>query len=519
MPRLQHFLRGLGSSYLLLLANTISTLVSLPLALSFLERGEFTVWLVVIQTGTYLSLIDLGTSGSGIRLLIDYKDNPGKGEYGSLIQSMCLVQIAQAVVIFFGGLACANVLPGLLKNIPPGLVDEFRVLWIWQVTFLAFSFAFRTGNQVLHAHQRIDISNYANIGSAVLNVLVLLLCLRAGLRLYSFVIAQGVSVLFALATTNAACFWLKLWPPAEALGRVTRRHLNQLFALAGEFFLIILGATIIIGSQGLLLTRLHSLDSALIWSIMTKPFTLCQQIVTRLVGGAATAFAEMSVRGELDRLWKRYRAVFELSVLAAGYFAVLIAFGNDALVTVWTKKPIFWDPVNNWLLFAWLILLIQSACHTSLLLHCKQAKLLKLVYFGEAAVFLSSAVVVVPRWGITGMLICSVLCTALFSAMFGAREVSKLFRHPFSRVALGWTLPLGRFLGIMVPLGFVLSWFTRDSAWLRLFGCALPLALVGPLVALRFCLPGELRQEVISRSPSGARTLLRVVLGMRASPS
>jgi O-antigen/teichoic acid export membrane protein len=513
MPRLKHFVTGLGSGYLLLLANTVSTLVSLPLALSYLGRTEFTIWLVVLQTGTYLSLIDLGTSGSGIRLLVDYKDTPNSGEYGSLIKSMWLIQLVQAAFIFLGGMASAGVLSTLLKNIPAELVDEFRMLWIWQVTFLAMSFAFRLGIQLLHAHQRIDVANYGYIVSVVLNFIVLVVCLRAGLRLYSFIIAQGLATLCSLLIANAACFVLRLWPPSRASGRVTRTHLRQLFTLAGEFFLMILGVTIITGSQSLLLTRLHSLDSALVWSIMTKPFTLCHQIVARFIGGATTAFSEMLVRQETDRLWRRYRSMCELSLLAAGYFGLLIAFGNDALVKVWTKKPISWEGMNNWLLAVWLILLINAGCHTSLLLHSKRTGILKWIVLAEAVTVIVLAFAIVPDRGLNGMLVCSVLCTALFSASCGTWEISRLSGRPFLEIAIGWLAPLARFLVIMLPLGLTLAILTTGSPWLRLLGCALPLALAGPCIALRFCLPKDVREEVIARCPGSVRGLICALLG------
>src|SRR6185503_2177932 len=105
MSRAKNFLKGLGSGYVLLLANTAWTLLSLPLALHFLEKAEYTVWLVAAQIASYLAMIDLGTTGSGIRLLIDYKDKPASGEYGSMIKSMCALQFVQAGVIIVAGFA------------------------------------------------------------------------------------------------------------------------------------------------------------------------------------------------------------------------------------------------------------------------------------------------------------------------------------------------------------------------------------------------------------------------------
>ena len=78
MARAKNFFRGLGASYLLILVNTLWTLVSLPVALHYLERPEYTIWLIAAQMAGYLAMIDAGTAGSGIRLLVDHKDAPDR---------------------------------------------------------------------------------------------------------------------------------------------------------------------------------------------------------------------------------------------------------------------------------------------------------------------------------------------------------------------------------------------------------------------------------------------------------
>ncbi|HTD65125.1 MAG TPA: hypothetical protein VK846_01175 [Candidatus Limnocylindria bacterium] len=517
MARAKNFLRGLGSGYLLLLGNTVWTLLSLPFALHFLGEGEYTVWLLVSQVASYLAMIDLGTSGSGIRLLVDHKDAPDKGDYGSLIQSMCFTQLIQAGLILALGLGATSLLPRVMDNLPPALVGDFQMLWIWQVIFLSMNFALRIGNQILNAHQRIDISNCIQVGAFVLNLALLLGCLQAGLRLYSFVIAQGVSSLLMLLTLLAACVWLKLLPPRDAWGSVSRGHLKRLIGFGSEFFLIILGTTLISGSQIILLTRFLkpevALEAALVWGVMTKPFTLCLQIVWKIVGAATPAFSEMFVRGEMDRLWKRYRSVLELSVLLSGYLGLLIGFGNNAFIEVWTRKPFHWAPINNWLLAVWLLLLAETCCHTSLILYLKRVQALKIVYLIEGAAFVLFSSVIIPRFGITGMLLCSIGCTLSLTWSYGTYRLSELVEKPPRTVAVEWLLPLARFLAIMLPIGIVLGYFTRESSWLRLAGCVAPLAILGPPIALRYCVPCDLLAEFILRLPRWSRRLAGMLVG------
>src|SRR4051794_34670983 len=105
MSRANRYLTSLGSNYLLLLINAAYTLAAVPIALHHLSQEEFGVWIVVAQISGYLAMIDLGTGDAGVRLLIDHKDSPNDGAYGSLIKTAMLAQSAQGAIIFMVGAA------------------------------------------------------------------------------------------------------------------------------------------------------------------------------------------------------------------------------------------------------------------------------------------------------------------------------------------------------------------------------------------------------------------------------
>src|ERR1700733_3412194 len=120
MSRARRFIRNVTSGYLLLLASMFYVFASVPLALKFLTKEEFGLWALMTQITGYLVLIDLGTSSSVSRLLIDRKDRPDEGEYGSLIQTGGLVLGCQGAIILFVGIL-ASPLASHLLQIPPNL--------------------------------------------------------------------------------------------------------------------------------------------------------------------------------------------------------------------------------------------------------------------------------------------------------------------------------------------------------------------------------------------------------------
>ena len=510
MKRANRYLKSLGSNYLLLLFNILYTIASVPVALHYLTEEEFGVWIVVSQIAGYLAMIDLGTSAAGIRLLVDHKDSPNAGTYGSLIKAAMAAQSIQAAAIMTVSFALMPFLAGWLK-LPSPLVGIFNILWLWNAGLVSVNFIGRISVQLLSAHQRLDVVNYSLAAGIVASFAAMLLLFTLGFGIYSFPIGQTLSVLVVVLWTTAAAWRLRLFP--SYWGPVTKSALHDLFGFGSEVFLVTLGGQMINGSQVFLVTRLLGIEAAAVWSVMTKVFTLLTQLVTRLIGVATPAFSEMFVRGENDLLCRRYRSVFELSVLASCYFGLIIAFGNIAFVDVWTKGRIQWHPVNDWLLAVWFILLIQSTCHNAMVVSTKRVQAAKFVYLFEGAAFITASVAILPRFGIPGMLVCSIVCTVLFTLAYGARRVAQLFELPARDIALKWLAPATRLMAIMLPIGFVLALFAREPSALRLAGCVMPLGIIAAVLAMRWCVSRDLAVEIISHLPEPLRRPANILFG------
>ena len=76
MSRFRRIVHGVASSYMSLTAAAIYSLASVPLALHYLSKERFALWLLMSSIWNYLSLIDLGMSGSVARHLIDHMRRP-----------------------------------------------------------------------------------------------------------------------------------------------------------------------------------------------------------------------------------------------------------------------------------------------------------------------------------------------------------------------------------------------------------------------------------------------------------
>ena len=341
MSRLKRFAHSLLSGYLLLGVNALFTFASVILALRYLGKPEFGLWVLTSQLSGLVAFLDFGLSSAAGRILIDYQDHQKPGEYGGTIQTDVLVGLAQSGLVLLIGLALAFVV-GPLMDIPADLQRTLFWLILGQCAISAFNFATRIVGHILIAQQRFDIWNYSNAFGFGLNYVLLWWGFMHGFGVFSMLMGQAGSVILVLILNVAGCHRLQLFPQRGQWGRPTWEKFHELFAFGRDSFLLAVGYQFINASQTLLLVRLVGLNAAAVWSVGTRVYLLLVQVLSRILAYSSSALAEMIVRDERDRLLQRFRQIATLSVNLAVAAGTILAVCNGPFVAVWTSGKIQW---------------------------------------------------------------------------------------------------------------------------------------------------------------------------------
>ncbi len=485
---------------MLLGANIIFTLASVPLALRYLNKAEFGLWALITQLAGYIALIDLGMSGSVARILVDYKDRPSDGQYGSVIQTGFLVTLTQGFLIL-----CLStglfLFIGTLPGVPITLAEDFRWLMIGQCGMLAGGFLGRTFSNLLWAHQRVDVGNYAQIGTVLANFGVLWFCFERGLGLYSMLWGQAVATLVGLLALAVACVRLKLLPRPGQWGRPTWIRFRELFGFGKDFFLFSLGSQMIGASQTILVTIFLGLEAAAVWSICTRAYNVLSPLVWRLLDFSATSLSEMFVRGERDQFFKTFRDVTVLTAAMATVGAIGFATCNQSFVFIWTSGKISWSPMNDALLGVWAVLMAVQRCHCGLKGVKKELGTVKYIYFFEGILFMELAALFTFQNGFAAIISSSLMATFSLSFFYGQWSTKSDFNLTW-RELLGWLLPAGKIAVVLIPLAFVMRWL---SQFLSPVGGSIltagALGIVGGWLLIRWALTAEMRQRLRGKMP------------------
>ena len=506
MSRLKKFTRSLLSGYLMLGANIFYTLASVPLALHYLGKAEFGLWALVSQISGFIGLIDLGMSGSVSRILIDHKDDRQNGAYGGVIQAGALVGLVQGALVMLAGTALST-LAGSLLRVQVEFRHEFVWLMIGQSAVLGLVFAARIFSNVLLAHQRLDVSNHGASIFFILNLAVMWAGFAAGWGIYSFLAGQ-IFMLGGIVVNVVACARLGFLPRGLEWGRVTGARFRELFAFGNDIFIYSLGSQLINASQAILLTRLLGLETAAVWNICTRTYTVLMQIIFRFFDYSAPALAEMMVRGEKSLLAERFKQIVVFSLGTAVAAGGLFALCNNAFVNLWTHGRIGWPPVNDLLLAVWLVVCTAMHAHTGLVGLSKKFHFMRYLFFIEGSAFVGLTLAFYQHGGITTMLVASIVCTCSFSLPYGMHRTRNYFGLGWRQLA-DWHRPALVLAFWLLPAGILIWWFTRNLP------VALRLGLGGGVFGLwsawaliRHGLNASLQVEVARRLPPRIRSML-----------
>ena len=114
--------------------NIFFSLVSVTLALNYLDKDEFGLWALVTQLAGYLMLMEFGMTGAVARSLSDHKDHFEGGVYGSILRTGSRVFAIQGGLVAISGIALAWFAAPFL-GVPSTIRDLFTILMAAQAVW------------------------------------------------------------------------------------------------------------------------------------------------------------------------------------------------------------------------------------------------------------------------------------------------------------------------------------------------------------------------------------------------
>ncbi len=477
-------------------------MLSVPIALRYLSVEEFGLFVLLLQTAAYFTLIEIGMSAAMARILLDHKDHQDEGTYGSVILTGLLVFTIQGFIILAVGILAAPWIISVI-GVPSALADVATLLLRWLALTSALTLAFRVYGSVLYANKRLDLIHGFMGANMIFGLAMLAAILASGAGLsglrWLFVSQAGIAILLPVL----ACHKLELLPARGHWGGPSMSRFRELFGFGKDIFLVNVGNQVLEASQLIIVTRTMGLTTAAIWSVSTKLFTLVYQLVTKIEGTAIVFFAEMMVRGEKDKLATRFRQIYQLTAaIAVAALATVVAI-NGPFVSVWANPSLAWSPTLSALLAVAVALNVLTRCSGDLIIHTKKIAAFRYVYFLEAVIFVLLSLWLSAHFGFYGILGASIGCLLVFRTTYTTWRMAHYFNLP--AITFWWIWLKRPIFAVIILLPFVISspWMISSvtSLWGQLFVAVAWVGLPATIALFFVALPRDVRKEFAQRWP------------------
>jgi len=393
--------RTAAASYVAFASTAIWGLVTIPIAVAFLDPVELGLWTVVNAFLHYLVWVDLGVGPATGRLMADSvakRDQPEINRWWTATRAVLVVQ--GLVVIAIG----ASLTPLILHflNIPTELLSDARWLLIGGILITGLSLPMRGAPGLLTAQNRFYWVPFIQIFTPWINLLVFFLMLHQGLGLKAYIWAMAAGQ----ASTWIAYSSLILTGPDRpriAIAGINRERFGRLFKLSGNMSVSGLSDTIFNSLPAILIARLGGLSTVPIYNFSWKGPMLGAGLVQRTYQSFYPSLQRLHVTGKRDEFLAKHRSVgmltLGISLIAAG---VVLSF-NNLMVQALAGDKFFAGPAVNTAFALAMITIPISGLFRILLPISGDLGKLSLVSLSQLGFFTIGALALWPTSGLVGI--------------------------------------------------------------------------------------------------------------------
>jgi O-antigen/teichoic acid export membrane protein len=372
---------GIASKTVIMLASAIS----LPLAVRYLGRLEYGIWVTVSTSVVMLSVLDLGIANTLTNFI--------SRAYANDDEPMAQRYFATALWVTAG--------------------ISF-VLGVCCFAFFLLGLPLNLANKVLGGYQEVHLSNYFAMVNGVLGLAAIVATVVLHGSLVTLTAAYCSSMLFSSLLLN---FWLCFWHRPGVVPRpsaVTLTLTRELFGEGALFFALQISGFLVFNTDNLVITHYLGAAEVTPYSVAWRLCGYAAMFQSMLVPSLWPAFSEAFHRGDLVWVNKTYRRLMRFSMLAVSVAAAAIGLVGRPVIRMWAGPAAVPGVWLLWLMCCWVVLLSYTV-NQAMLLAATQRIRMQAIYSGVTAIAnLVVTIVLVQRIGAIGVLLGTVISYLLF---------------------------------------------------------------------------------------------------------
>lgn len=411
-----------------MLANNLIGLWLIPYSLKFLTREEFSLYYIATDLMLWLGLVNLGTSSVFITRVAQALGKAGdtSKEVLALINTAFFVQCFFALLVVLIGISASFFLPLFFDA--SQYTSEFKSTFF----ILSFSVGIALVGQVftglLVASKQIHVDNLIQIILIVPRIALTILLLNLGYGIVSlafvnlFVSILGVLIPYIRVRRRLPN--LKI-----AISLFERKQLGDFVSNGVWFSIGGMAGILILNMDRLVIGNFIGLALVSNFIITQKLYDIANKVVSQVVNVSRPYLAGLLGRKEMETVMSTYSALQALTILVSSLLGTVIFLINKYFISVWVGEGFFAGNEVN--LFMALNFCLQAAVlpnRALLAASLYKIRFHAIVRFIEGVINLLLSILLSRYFGISGVLLASVISTIIFSNLVLGFLIQGFFR-------------------------------------------------------------------------------------------
>ena len=336
-----------GASLFAFGSTSLWGLLSISVAVHYLDKSEIGLWAVVNALLSYLLWMDLGIGLAIGRLITDAIVNDDREEIDKWWTVTRVTLWIQCIIVIIVGLLLVSVVIRWM-GIEPELMSDASYLLYGGVFITALSLPMRGVTGLLTAQNRL---HWILLTQAIVpwcNLIIFFLFLRAGWGLKSYLFGLAAS---QVTTWVCYCSLVFLGPyrPKWNFSGISKNRFQSLFKLSGNMAVVGLVGALLKGLPTLMLARLGGLAVVPVYNFSSRAPYLGGTLLGRTYQSFYPSLQRLYVSGNKEGFRKKHLAVGRVTLSLGACGAALVLVMNPMIVGIIAADHYFAGlMVNMW---------------------------------------------------------------------------------------------------------------------------------------------------------------------------
>ncbi len=318
--------RNIFFSFLLKGGSVLVTLLLVPLTINYINPVQYGIWLTISTIVYWFHVMDIGL-GNGLKNEIAYSlavnDESKIKTYISTTYAALLIISLLLFGLFY---VISSFLDwNKLLNIDSSVGFDVRMILLIVLGFFCIEFVLQVINSVLSATQQVfKTSVIFFIGQIIglITIFILTLTVPGSLKVLVYVLSGAPVLAMLIASLYLYNKDLKKFAPS--FRSINFKYARKLLNIGGVFFLIQIGAMILIHSNNFIISRILGPESVTVYNVAFRLFSVLSMLFAIIIMPYWSAFTDAYAKNDFDWIKVNIRKIrliwLTLFLLGIGIF-------------------------------------------------------------------------------------------------------------------------------------------------------------------------------------------------------